>query len=119
MEILGWVRAWVSRRPPPRALRACPAGEGIRAGVVYTGDVTIPERIADLTRDLPPEKQAEVLDFVEFLRARRSPPAPVRRGSLEALREALQAAPSAGDGEPEWSPFDIEPTELGDVELDR
>ena len=34
---------------------------------------TIAERVAQLTAALPPEKQAEVLDFVEFLRARAAP----------------------------------------------
>ena len=74
-----------------------------------------PERIADLTRDLPPERQTEVLDFIEFLRARRSA-APVRRGSLEELHAALSSAEPAGVDESEWSPFEIEPTVLRDVE---
>lgn len=78
----------------------------------------LPERIADLTRDLPPEKQAEVLDFVEFLRKKGSPSAVLTRGSLEALRAALRATEPPRDGEPEWSPFDVEPAQVGDVELD-
>jgi len=31
---------------------------------------SIASRVAEITAALPPEKQAEVLDFVEFLRAR-------------------------------------------------
>ena len=31
------------------------------------------DRIAEITAALPPEKQAEVLDFVEFLKARSRP----------------------------------------------
>lgn len=84
----------------------------------YTAAVTIPERIANLARDLSPDKQAEVLDFVEFLRSRRPPPA-ARRGSLEALRAALASVPTVDEEEPDWSPFDIEPAQLGDVELER
>lgn len=47
---------------------------------------SIANRIAEITAALPPEKQAEVLDFVEFLTARsRSEPAatpPRRLGTL-------------------------------------
>lgn len=71
----------------------------------------LPEHIADLTRELPPEKQAEVLDFVEFLRRKSAASAALSRGSLEALRAALGTSGTAADDEPEWSPFDIEPTE--------
>ena len=34
--------------------------------------MNVPEQIAKLTQILPPEKQAEVLDFVEFLVSRQS-----------------------------------------------
>jgi hypothetical protein len=34
--------------------------------------MNVPEQIAKLTQVLPPEKQAEVLDFVEFLVSRQS-----------------------------------------------
>jgi hypothetical protein len=91
---------------------------GTGSARLYTARVTTPERIADLARDLPPDKQAEVLDFVEFLRSRRSPPA-ARRGSLEALRATLASAPAADVDEPDWSPFDIEPAQVGDIELER
>lgn len=43
---------------------------------------SIANRIAEITAALPPEKQAEVLDFVEFLKARSRPenrPTPPRR----------------------------------------
>jgi hypothetical protein len=78
----------------------------------YPARVTIPERIADLARDLPPEKQAEVLEFVEQLRSGRPPPA-ARRGSLDALHVVLKAAPVLDEIEPEWSPFKIEPVQTG------
>jgi hypothetical protein len=32
--------------------------------------MNVPEQIAQLSQTLPPEKQAEVLDFVEFLASR-------------------------------------------------
>ncbi len=80
--------------------------------------MSLPERIAALTRQLSPEKQAEVLDFVEFLRARRASSVAPRRGSLEALEAALEAAEDPGDHEPDWSPFDIEPAEVREVELE-
>jgi hypothetical protein len=34
---------------------------------------SIANRVAEITAALPPEKQAEVLDFVEFLKARSRP----------------------------------------------
>ncbi len=34
---------------------------------------SIANRVAEITAALPPEKQAEVLDFVEFLKARSQP----------------------------------------------
>ncbi|MEE8586699.1 MAG: DUF2281 domain-containing protein [Acidobacteriota bacterium] len=33
----------------------------------------VPERIVELSQKLPPEKQAEVLDFVSFLLSRQAP----------------------------------------------
>lgn len=87
--------------------------------MLYTHCMSLPERIADLTRELPPEKQAEVLDFVEFLRTKRASSAVAQRGSLEALHTALQAAQEPPEDEPDWSPFDIEPAEMREVELDR
>lgn len=65
--------------------------------MVYPWSMSLPERIADLTRELP---------------------AP-RRGSLEAIHAALEAQGPAPADEPDWSPLDIEPVEMGDVELDR
>ena len=34
--------------------------------------MNVPEQIAQLSQALPPEKQAEILDFVEFLVSRQS-----------------------------------------------
>jgi|GEM_PF-1725314 hypothetical protein len=36
---------------------------------------SISQRVAELTEELPAEKQSEVLDFVEFLRSRAAPAA--------------------------------------------
>ncbi len=50
---------------------------------------SIVERVREATEALPPEKQAEVLDFVEFLRARAAPSAesePARKAQLRAER---------------------------------
>ncbi len=87
--------------------------------------MTTADRIADLTRELPEDAQAEVLDFVEFLRAktltRRLPDGgPDERGSLEQLRAVLQAwrAMPIDSAEPEWSPTDVEPMDLGQPEDD-
>ena len=80
--------------------------------------VTLPERIANLAQELPPEKQAEVLDFVEFLRTRRASSGAPMRGSLEALHGALDDASGAADDGPDWSPFDVEPADFGDSVLD-
>jgi Protein of unknown function (DUF2281) len=62
---------------------------------------SIAERVREVTEALPVEKQAEVLDFVEFLRARLGPPAEseaVRKARLRserfgALRDAFTIAP--------------------------
>lgn len=81
------------------------------------------DRVADLTRELPEDAQTEVLDFVEFLRAkaltrRLLDGGPDERGSLEQLRAVLQAWRSepSDSTEPEWSPTDIEPMDLGQPE---
>jgi hypothetical protein len=49
--------------------------------------MSTPERIAESVRDLPAERQQEVLDFVEFLRARTCRRAPLR--SAEGLWAGL------------------------------
>jgi hypothetical protein len=62
---------------------------------------SIADRVREATEALPVEKQAEVLDFVEFLRAQAAPPAEgerVRKARLRserfgALREAFTMAP--------------------------
>jgi hypothetical protein len=78
--------------------------------------MSLPQRIAALTAQLPPEKQDEVLDFVEFLRLRAPnrttlQPAP---GSIEAARSyAWHRATEVPDpAEPDWSPADIEALSL-------
>jgi hypothetical protein len=40
--------------------------------------VTIEEQVVEKLRELPPEKQKEVLDFVDFLKERESSPSPRR-----------------------------------------
>jgi len=45
-------------------------GEGHRGGRL----MNVPEQVAQLCQALPPDKQAEVLDFVEFLVSRQSRP---------------------------------------------
>ena len=45
--------------------------------------MSIAERVREVTQELPEEKQAEVLDFVEFLRSRAAP-----RAESEAVRKA-------------------------------
>ena len=52
----------------------------------------------------------------EALTAVVSTPA-VRRGSLEALHAAVSWEPPPEDDEPDWSPVDIEPVDLRDVEV--
>ena len=62
---------------------------------------SIAEQVQEATEALPIEKQAEVLDFVEFLRARSAPAAEgenVRKARLRAarfgaLRDAFTIAP--------------------------
>ena len=62
---------------------------------------SIAERVREATEALPIEKQTEVLDFVESLRARSAPPAEseaVRKARLRsarfgALRDAFTIAP--------------------------
>jgi hypothetical protein len=52
---------------------------------------SIAERVREVTEALPIEKQTEVLDFVEFLRARSAPPA-----ESEAARKARERAERFG-----------------------
>ncbi len=62
---------------------------------------SIAERVREATETLPVEKQAEVLDFVEFLRARATLPseseavlkARLRSERFGALRDAFTIAP--------------------------
>lgn len=62
---------------------------------------SIAEQVREATEALPPEKQAEVLDFVEFLRARSASSAEgeaVRKARLRSqrfgvLRDAFTIAP--------------------------
>ena len=62
---------------------------------------SIADRVREVTEALPIEKQAEVLDFVEFLQARSAPPdenAAVQKARLRserfgALRDAFTIAP--------------------------
>ena len=62
---------------------------------------SIAERVREATEALPIEKQTEVLDFVEFLRARSAPPAEsegvqkarLRSARFGALRDAFTIAP--------------------------
>lgn len=62
---------------------------------------SIAERVREATETLPAEKQAEVLDFVEFLRARAALPseseavhkARLRSERFGALRDAFTIAP--------------------------
>ena len=61
---------------------------------------SIADRVREVTEALPIEKQAEVLDFVEFLQSRSAPDenAAVRKARLRserfgALRDAFTIAP--------------------------
>ena len=45
--------------------------------------MTIEQQVLEKLRDLPPEKQKEVLDFVDSLKAQNAPKAPLR--SLRGL----------------------------------
>jgi hypothetical protein len=48
--------------------------------------MSIAEQIAEITAALPPDRQREVLDFVEFLKARETPaPAEARRPRVPGL----------------------------------
>ncbi|MFI5302862.1 MAG: DUF2281 domain-containing protein [Polyangiales bacterium] len=82
--------------------------------------MTTAERVADLTRELPEEAQAEVLDFVEFLRAKTltrgaRPAVAGERGTVEQLHSALRdwRATPVDPAEPDWSPLEIEAMDLG------
>lgn len=104
-------------------LRAKSLGKGPRRVVsappVPPGpdDIVVRERIAELTRELPPEKQEETLEVLERRRSERGASAEPRRGSLEALHAMLAAAGPPPDDEPDWSPFDIEPADVDEPEL--
>ncbi len=54
--------------------------------------MTVADSIARATSSLPPEKQQEVLDFVEFLTQRSSPPPQGQLPSMEAVKQALSAS---------------------------
>ena len=49
----------------------------------------IETRLAAAVRDLPPERIRQVIDFADYLRSRYVPAAP-RRGSVEAVLQALE-----------------------------
>jgi hypothetical protein len=65
------------------------------------------EQIYENTRELPPDEQREVLDFVRFLRARRE------KASQSASLDSLFAMhdewmdEAEDPSEPEWSPAEI------------
>ena len=63
--------------------------------------MTISERVLDKLRDLPPEKQRAVLEFVESLEENGEPKAPLK--SLEGL----------------WAKYDINITEEDIAEMRR
>ena len=67
--------------------------------------VAVADKIAGVID--PRRSSSFVLDFVEYLRAKRTASTIVRRGSLEALHAALRAAPDVGEDEPDWSPFGL------------
>lgn len=73
----------------------------------------LPERIGELVRELSLEEQTRVLAFVEALGRGADSAKEPRRGSLEALQSVLRGMSAPGEDEPEWSPFDIEPTQMG------
>ena len=74
----------------------------------FTGEfmVRVEEQIIEAVRTLPPAKQQEVLDFVEFLRAK-LPPSQTElneaNGSVSALEVAGDLVGCLGDGPPDLS----------------
>lgn len=54
--------------------------------------MTIEERVLQKLRDLPPEKQKEVLDFVDSLKEKNDP-----KSARDRLLAALEAAPNPSD----------------------
>lgn len=80
--------------------------------------MSLPQRVAALTAQLPPEKQHEVLDFVEFLRLRAltQPPLQPAPGSIEAARGYAQqrGTETPDPTEPDWSPADIDALSLSE-----
>ncbi len=69
--------------------------------------MTLAEQVYENLRELPPDEQREVLDFVQFLRTRRE------KASQTASLDALFAMHDAWMGEaedpnePDWSPDEI------------
>lgn len=78
--------------------------------------MSIAERVRDLTQRLPEEKQAEVLDFVEFLQGRAASAtedeaarkARLRAERFGALRDAFTIAPDFDAPLPEETLRDFE-----------
>lgn len=75
---------------------------------VVTGDTRMPtaEHVIALLRELPPEQQAEVLDFAEFLRQRRTGAGALRPWGLCAGDFAVPDDFDASLPESELSLFD-------------
>ena len=59
-------------------------------------------RLLEIAQELPDDKLVEVLDFVEFLHARYAAPPQPKRGSPEAILQALERV----------GPLQFEPGEL-------
>ena len=60
----------------------------------------VPERIVELSQQLPPEKQAEVLDFVSFLLSRQTADgwtSEKRRSVAARTRGSLSAVPTSSE----------------------
>lgn len=54
--------------------------------------MTVADSIAKATSDLPPDKQQEVLDFVEFLAQRTAVPSQNQAPTMDSVKQALAAA---------------------------
>jgi len=54
--------------------------------------MTVADSIAQATSSLPPEKQREVLDFVEFLAQRTAMPSQGQTPSIDSVKQALSAS---------------------------